>query len=183
MKMNKQGFLKTVEMLVALGFGLAYWLYDLHSATAALMVSMTLFIILVKVLGERVSKLQFFSWLAVVLLGGTAVFLRDENIIKWKPTVIYSVLSLVFALSHLIGAQTLVERLIGDKIKAPAANLRKVNLSSAIFFLFLSVLNIIVILNFSTTMWVNFKIFGIFILDAIYLAGCLYYLRAYLHDL
>lgn len=183
MKINKQSFLKTVEMLVALVFGLVYWLYDLHIATAALMVSMTVFIILVKVLGEQLSKLQLFSWLAVMILGGTAVFLRDENIIKWKPTVIYSVLSVVFALSHFIGQQTLVERLIGDKIKAPAFMLRKVNLSSTFFFLFLSMLNVFVILNFSTTAWVNFKIFGIFIIDAIYLAGCLYYLRAYLQDL
>ncbi len=180
--MNKESFLKFVEMLVALVFGLAYWRFDLHLATIALIVAMTVFVILVKALGQKLTKLQFISWLAVVILGGAAVFLKDESIIKWKPTVIYSVVGLVFLLSQFFGRKSLVERLLSEKVPAPAPMLRRINLAAAGFFLALSVLNIFVAQNFSTTIWVNFKIFGIFALNAVFLSGCLFYLRAYLHN-
>lgn len=181
--MNKESFLKSLEMLVAIAFGIAYWLYDLHIATIVLIVAMTIFVALVKFLGEKLTRLQLVSWIAVVLLGGATVFLRDENFIKWKPTAIHSVVGLTFLITQLIGKKTILERMIEDKVPAPRRMLRKVNFSSAIFFFLIAALNILIAENFSTTFWVNFKIFGISILSMFFMGGCLFYLKDYLHNL
>ncbi len=181
--MTKENFLKTTEMLVALAFGVAYWLFDLHIATIVLIIGMTAFVVLVKSLGLKLTKLQLISWLAVLFLGGAAVFLKDESIIKWKPTVINAAVGLAFLATQFLGKKTLMQRLIEDKVPAPVGMLRRVNFSTGLFFLFLAVLNIVVAQNFSTTVWVNFKLFGVFILNLCFLGACLYYLRAYLSNL
>ena len=164
---SKEGLLKVLETLVVVAFGVAYWLYDLHIATAVLVVGMTVFVVLVKLLGEQLTKLQLVSWLAVVILGGAAVFLRDENIIKWKPTVINSLIGMTFLVSH-FSKKTLLERVIEEKIPAPPPMLRRVNSFAGVFFLFLAILNVLVFQNFSTNVWVNFKLFGIFVLNLLF---------------
>ncbi len=181
--MNKESFLKFVEMFVAVAFGVAYWRFDLQIATMTLIVAMTVFVILVKAMGQKLTKMQLISWLAIVILGGSTVLLKDESIIKWKPTVIYLCVGVAFLLSLFIGQKSLVERFFEEKVPAPAPMLRRVNFAGSLFFLFLAALNIFIAQNFSTTVWVNFKLFGVFILNAVFLGSCLFYLRAYLGQL
>ena len=180
--MKKESFLKFFETLAVVGFGLAYWKYDLQIATVVLIVLLTLFVGLVKILGQKLSKLQFFSWLAVLILGGATVLLKDEMFIKWKPTVVNAILGLIFLVTQFVGKKTLIERMIGEKIPAPTAMLRNVNFTAALFLFFMGVLNIVVANLLSTTAWVQFKIFGTFVLDAAFFGACLYYLRNYLTE-
>lgn len=181
--MKKESFLKIFETLTVVGFGLAYWKFDLHIATIVLIVLLTLFVGMVKALGQKLSKLQLVSWLAVLILGGATVLLKDEVFIKWKPSVVNGSLALVFLITQFVGKRSLVERMIGEKVPAPAGMLRKVNGAAALFLFFMGVVNIVVANTFSTTVWVQFKIFGTLVLDAGFLAACLYYLRDYLGDL
>lgn len=181
--MNKESFLKTLETLAAPAFGIAYWLYDLRVATVVLIVYMTLFVALVKFLGEKLTKIQLVSWLTILILGGASVSFQDESIIKWKPTVINTVIGLTFLISQVIGKKTLVERFTEEKVPAPAFMLRKVNFAAGLFYLALAPLNIFIAQNYSTTVWMNFKIFGMTALNTIFFGSCLYYLKAYLHNL
>lgn len=181
--MDKENFLKVAEFGVAIAFGVAYAIYDLHIATLVLIIAMTLFVLMVKALGQKLTKIQLVSWIAIVLLGGAAVIFKDDSIIKWKPTVINTVIGLTFFITHVFGKKSLVETLIADKVPAPSKMLRNVNLAASGFFIFLASINILVAQNFSTTVWVNFKIFGIFVLNLSFLSGCFYYLKDYLGHL
>ena len=105
--------------MVAVVFGIAYWLYDLRIATAVLIIGMTVFVCLVKILGEKLTKIQLASWLLVVFLGGASVLLNDESIIKWKPTAINLAIGLTFLLAQFLGKKSLIERLLQEKIPAP----------------------------------------------------------------
>jgi intracellular septation protein len=180
--MNKTNVLKSLETLSVVGFGIAYWKYDLNTATLTLMALMTLFVVAVKVAGEKLTKLQFFSWLVIVVLGGAGILFRDETFIKWKTTIINGSLGMTFLLSHLFGDKTITERLLADKIKAPTSILKRLNLSVGFYFLFISALNLVVAYYFSTTLWVKFKIFGLLILNFTFVAGALFYLKDYLKD-
>ena len=180
---KKENFLKLAEISVAVAFGIAYALFNLQFATVVLIIGMTAFVALVKILGQKLTKLQLVSWLVVVIMGGAGVLLKDENIIKWKPTVLNSAISLTFFVTQFLTKKTLMETLIQDKVPAPSYMLRRVNFATAFFFLFLALLNIFVAQNFSTTVWVNFKLFGIFLLNLCFLASCLYYLKGYLANL
>jgi intracellular septation protein len=181
--MDKVKLLKIAEALTAVAFGLAYWLYDLKIATAVLIVAMTVFVCFVKFMGEKLTKLQLISWLAILILGGASVLSKDESIIKWKPSVISWIISISFLATQFVGKKSLVERLIADKVPAPVFMLRNVNLATALFFLSSGLLNIIVAMNFTTTVWVNFKLFGLTVLNLVFVSSCLFYLRAYLHNI
>ncbi len=178
----QQGLVKSLETLSVIAFGLAYWKFDLYVATAVLMATMTLFIGVAHFVGEKPSRLQFLSWIAVLIFGSATLFLRDEAFIKWKPTVINSLIGLVFLVTSLFSKQTLLEQLVAGKFLAPAHKLRRVNLACAGFFFLLAFINFQVAFSFSTDVWVQYKIFGNLVLNLIFVSGCMYYLRDHIKE-
>ncbi|MBP6218976.1 MAG: septation protein IspZ [Oligoflexales bacterium] len=175
--MDKVSLIKSLETISLIGFGIAYWKYDLNTATLVLMVLMTLFVVLVKILGEKLSKLQIFSWLVIVILGGASLLSQDDSVIKWKTTIIHSGLSLVFFFSHLIGQKTILERALEGKIEVRVKKLRRLNAVCGGYFFFISALNLFVAFSFSTSVWVQFKLFGLLAINFVFVGFCLYYLR------
>lgn len=180
---NRKSLIKTLEFASVVGFGLAYWLYDLRIATIVLITLMTAFVVVVKVLGEKLSRLQLLSWLVILVLGGATVSFQDEQYIKWKTSVINGTLSLVFLASHFLGSKTILERFLDDKLSCPAVMLRRLNLVAVVYFASIALLNLYVASHFSTTIWVNFKLFGIFACNLLFLAGSFYYLRDYIREM
>lgn len=178
----KKSFVKSLETLSVLAFGLAYWKFDLYVATAVLMATMTLFVVLAKAFREPLTRLQLISWVAVLIFGSATLFLRDESFIKWKPTVINSLIGSVFLVTTLFGKRSLIEQLVAGKFHAPASKLRRVNFACSLFFFLLGYINFQVAFSFSTDVWVQYKIFGNLILNTIFISGCLYYLRDYVKE-
>ncbi len=181
--MNKTSIVKSLEFSSIIGFGLAYWRYDLIIATTVLMALMTLFVVVAKILDEPLTKAQMISWVVVMVFGGMTVFLKDEAFIKWKPTVINSIFALLLWGSHVIGGKTILERLLASKLKCPTSMLRRLNCALAGYFALGGALNIYIAENFSNDVWVSFKIFGNLALNIIFISGSLYYLRDYLKDI
>lgn len=181
--MKRQSVIKSLETLSIVAFGLAYFKYDLYVATGVLMATMTLFVATVKFLGESLTKLQLLSWMAILILGGATLLFQNDAFIKWKPTVVNSIVATIFVLSHLIGQKTLVERFLASKMDAPALKLRRINAACSLFFFFLAYLNFQIAFSFSTSVWVNYKIFGNLLLNIIFITSCLYYLREHLQDI
>lgn len=180
--MNKQKFLKSLELFSTVGFALAYFKYDIYVATGVLMFLLTALIVMTFLFKEPMNKLQFWSWIIVMLFGGATVFLKDEIYIKWKPTIINLGLSFVLIGSHMIGTKTICERLLDKHLKAPAQKLRILNFCAGIYTLFLASLNLIIAYNFDQSTWVNFKIFGLFALNMIFFIGAYAYLWPYIKD-
>ena len=181
--MNKGKVLKTLELLATVGFAAGYFMYDLYVATIVLMAMLTLLVVTAKLMGEALSKLQFFSWIVVVLFGGATVLLKDQVYIKWKPTIINGCLAIALLASHWIGKKTIVERLLGEHLEAPVHKFRRLNLFASLYTVLLASLNLLIAYQFSEAVWVNFKVFGLFILNmAFFIGGYMYlapYVRAY----
>ena len=57
--------------------------------------------------------------------------------------------------------QDLIKNLMGEQIRLNEKTWNQINMTSAIFFAGLGVLNLYVAFNFSESIWVNFKLFGI----------------------
>ena len=91
--MNKTAIVKGLETFSIIGFGLAYWRYDLMVATAVLMGLMTLFVVISKALGEPLTKLQLITWIVVLVLGTVSLSFKNEYYIKWKTTVVNGLLA------------------------------------------------------------------------------------------
>lgn len=112
----------------------------------------------------RHGKVDTMLWVSlglVVVFGGATLILHDEAFIKWKPTILYW----LFAISLLGSVQFFKRNLIRamleqQQMELPEALWGKLNLAWAGFFAVMGCVNLYVAFNFSTAIWVNFKLFG-----------------------
>lgn len=166
------------EFLPVILFFAAYRIYDIFVATGVLIAASVVQIGIQGARGRKPSKMQLISLGLIVVFGGVTILLQNEEYLKWKVSLVNWLFAIVFLGSHLVGKKTLIERMLGEQIKAPVEVLRKVNFAWAIFFLFVGGLNAYVMTAFSTDTWVNFKLFGLLgltfaftIAQGIYLSG------------
>lgn len=108
----------------------------------------------------KVDNMLWISLALVVVLGGMTIALRDENFIKWKPTVLYWIFAATLLASAALFGKNLVRSMLAAQIEAPEHVWAKLNLVWVVFFAFMGALNLFVARNFPTDIWVNFKLFG-----------------------
>lgn len=179
---GKKKLISAVEMLVGLVFFIAVMKTDLATATLVLMCASTGFVVLVRLLGERLTKMQLIVWVVVMVLGALSLFSGDSELIKWKPTLVMGCISLALAASQVVGAQTLTERMLTEHVPAPPQKLRKINAVAAGYALAVAVANVFVLQNFSTNVWNNFKFFGLSASNIVLMGWAVYYLKDHLPE-
>jgi intracellular septation protein len=128
-----------------------------------------------------VAKMQWVSLGIIVVLGGATLLLRDETFIKWKPTVLYWVGGVAF-LGGLAFRRNLVRAMMPDGIELPQAVWTRLCIAWGVFFLFQGALNLYVAFHYSTSAWVNFKLFGGLGLMLAFILGQALWLAKYLPD-
>ena len=110
--------------------------------------------------GRKVDLMLWVSLGLVVVLGGLTIWLHSEAFIKWKPTLLYWVMGGAFALAPLLFGKNLLKVLMGEQLELPAPVWQRLNLAWVLFFAAMGALNLWVAFSFSTSTWVNFKLFG-----------------------
>jgi intracellular septation protein len=108
----------------------------------------------------KVDKMLWVSLVLVTVFGSMTLIFQDETFIKWKPTILYWVFAGTMAFSALLLKKNPIKAMLGEQMTLPEPVWGKVNLSWIAFFLFMGALNLIVAFNFSTDIWVDFKLFG-----------------------
>ncbi len=184
--MNPQNIVKTLEIVPVIGFGISYfYVRDLILPTLVMMGLYTLFVIIAALLRVKLTKVQWMTWAVVVVLGTATVTLQNEQIIKWKTTIINTCVATAFLLSQWIGKKTLTERLLVDlaKLHAEARMLRNVNTAVIIYLLGIGALNLFIAYQLDTDTWVQFKLFGMFLINTAFFGGCIFYLREPIKEL
>lgn len=108
----------------------------------------------------RISPMQWFSSAMVLILGGLTIWLHKDWIIKIKPTLYYLMVSGILFFGLFTGKPTL-RLALGNAY--PGLNERGWVILSrnwALFFVVMAVANEIVWRNFSTGVWVGYKLWG-----------------------
>lgn len=141
-------------------FFAVYKIAGMFVATAAIIAAVAIQLGYQWIKHRTVNKLTLFSGIAVAILGGITLALKDPIFIQWKPTVVYGLLGLGFLSSQLFGSKTLTERAMGHAIELEPALWRQLNLMWVANFFILGAANIFVVYHFSENTWVNFKLFG-----------------------
>jgi len=163
-------------------FFIVYKMSDIYMATAVLIGACA-----VQTFGHRLIKGRFenahlITLLLVALFGGLTLVLQDELFIKWKPTAINWLFTIIFIGSRFIGEKTIIERMMGANITLPQPVWNRLNLAWALFFLLLGALNLYVAFSFDTDTWVNFKLFGLMGLTFAFIIMQSFYLMPYLKE-
>lgn len=141
-------------------FFIAFKWFDIYVATGVTIIASLIQVFGYRLKNHRFESMHLITLVIVVLLGGTTLLLHNDLFIKWKPTVVYWIFGLLFFATQFMGEKTLIQRLLDAKINLPSIVWKKLNLSWALFFTCMGVLNIYVLYHFSTNTWVNFKLFG-----------------------
>ncbi len=129
-------------------------------ATVVVIVATMAQILWLKIAGKKVDTMLWVSLALVTLLGGATIYFHSESFIKWKPTVLYWVMGGALLIGQLVFKKNGIQKLMGAQMSLPEAVWGRVNLSWVGFFGLMGVLNLWVAFNFSTSAWVNFKLFG-----------------------
>lgn len=129
-------------------------------ATVVVIVATFAQIFWLKARGRKVDAMLWVSLGLVTVLGGATIYFHSENFIKWKPTVLYWVMGGALLVGQLAFRKNGIKSLMSAQMVLPDPVWRIVNLSWVGFFTVMGFLNLWVAFNFSTSTWVNFKLFG-----------------------
>ena len=128
-------------------------------ATVVVIVATLAQIAILKVRGQKIDTMLWVSLALVVLLGGATIYFHSESFIKWKPTLLYWAMGGALLVGQLFGKNG-IRALLGQQMVLPDAVWTRVNLAWMGFFTSMGFLNLWVAYSFSTSTWVNFKLFG-----------------------
>ena len=149
-------------------FFIAFKTFDIFVATGIAIAASIVQVAWLKFSGRKVETMHWITLVGIVLLGGLTIILRDDTFIRWKPTVVYWLVSAILLVTQFFGKKTAIERVMGAQIELPAQIWRKMNFSFVLFTLFMGFLNLYVAFVYGSGLdpdvqrehWVNFKVFG-----------------------
>jgi intracellular septation protein len=148
------------DLLPVLAFFVAFQLAGIYVATAVAIATTFVQVAWLKLRGKRVDAMLWASFVIIVVFGGATLVLKDETFIKWKPTVLYWLLGAVLGGAALVFRRNLIRAMLSEQVRLPDPVWNRLNWSWVGFFLFMGGLNLYVAYNYSTDLWVNFKLFG-----------------------
>lgn len=148
------------DYIAIIVFFIVFKWQGIYAATAAAMGIAALQTIGHRLIFKRFDRTHLITFGSIMLLGGATLIFHNDLFIKWKPSIVYWVFTVVLLGSHYFGDKPIMQRLLGEKIHLPKKIWRRFNSTWAYFFLILGFMNIYVVYHFSTSAWVNFKLFG-----------------------
>ena len=108
----------------------------------------------------RISRIQVFTAVMVVVFGGLTVWLNDERFFKMKTTLVYGFFATMLGIGLLRG-QSWLKFLMGELLPMRQEGWMIMTKRIAGAFAFMAILNEIVWRTQSTEFWVTFETFGL----------------------
>lgn len=149
-----------IDFLPLLAFYAALWLGGIYVATAAGIIASAGGIAWTLWRRQPVRPMAWISFGLIVVLGSATLILHDERFIKWKPTVLYWLFTLILTLAPRLAGRNPIQLLLAREMRLPDRVWGRLNDSWAAFFAVLGGLNLYIALHFSTKVWATFKVFG-----------------------
>ncbi len=177
---KKEAVNPTVKLVLELGPLVVFFLLNykagIFAATAGFMVATIISLTLSKVLLGKIAIMPLVTGVFVMVFGGLTLYLADDLFIKLKPTIVNCIFGSIL-LGGLAFKVPLLKPLLGDAFPLDDEGWVKMTFRWGLFFFFLALVNEVVWRNFSTDVWVNFKVFGIMPLTMLFAGSQVYFLK------
>jgi intracellular septation protein len=141
-------------------FFIVFKVAGVFAATAAAIAATFVQVAWVKYHHGKVDTMLWVSLGIITVFGGATLLLHDETFIKWKPTILYWFFTVTLLFSAIVLKKNLMRALLHEKMTLPDFVWHRLNLAWSGFFALLGIINLYVAFNYSTDVWVNFKLFG-----------------------
>jgi len=149
------------EMFPIILFFAVYKFKDIYTATAVAIAASVLQIVYTYFKNKKVEAPMIIGLIVIIIFGGATLIIHEEIFIKWKPTVLYWIFSLVMIIGRVVFKKNFIYELLHKQMEAPSHIWEKMNTMWILFFAAIGGLNLYIVYNFETDFWVNFKLFGI----------------------
>jgi intracellular septation protein len=141
-------------------FFITFKTWGIMAATAVAIVATVIQIGYVWRKNGVVEPMQWVSLGVIVVFGGATLLTQDETFIKWKPTVLYWLMSTALWAGLYVFKRNFIKQLMGAQVQLPDHAWGVLLHSWACFFAVMGCLNLWVANHFDTDTWVSFKLFG-----------------------
>lgn len=141
-------------------FFAAFRFFDIYVATAAFMAAVLAALALGYVREGKLSPMPLFTAVLVVVFGGLTLYLKNDTFIKMKPTVLYAFIGLLLV-GGLVFNRLFIKYAFAQAFDLSERGWRILTWRWALFALALAIANEVVWRNFSTAIWVDFKVWAI----------------------
>ena len=142
-------------------FFVVYKISNIYTATIILMIASFVQTFGYWIRHRKFEKMHLISFIVISILGTITLLLHDPIFIKWKPTIVSWLFSIIFLGSQLFLKKPALYYLMAKTLSLSKSVLNYLNLSWALFFLAIGFINLYVAYHYNTNIWVNFKLFGI----------------------
>ena len=134
--------------------------HNIYLSTAVFMGVTAIAMLVSLVRFGKVSPIQIFSAIMVLILGGLTIWLHKDWLIKIKPTIYYVTVASILFWGLITGRPTL-QMVLGQAYPGlTETGWRLLTRNWAFFFLVLAIANELVWRNTSTAFWLSYKIWG-----------------------
>ena len=134
--------------------------FGIFFATGAFIVAILVAMVISFALTRRVTALQWFSAVMVVVMGGLTLYFHNETFIKIKPTIYYAFVAAILGYG-LFADKPILKSVLGSAYPGlDASGWAKLTRNWALFFAVMAVVNEAVWRNSSTEFWIGFKLWG-----------------------
>lgn len=149
--------MKIIDMLPIIAFFVVAKTMDFYAATKVLMVLLVLLAAFYWIKERKMPKGHTAVAVLGCVLGGATLYFHSTTFLQYKLTVVYWVFGAALLFSQFFGDKPLAQRAGETALQLPDHVWRGINLSWALFFLFVGGMNVAAIKFLSEDGWVNFK--------------------------
>lgn len=149
-----------IDFLPILLFFGAYKAYDIYVGTAVLMGATVLQMALIYGIDRKLQAMHKITLVLILMFGTLTLVLQDDRFIKWKPTVLYTAMSVGLAIAIWVFHKNFLKMLLGSQLELADSVWHRLNVAWVVYTAFMAIINSYVVLNFSTEAWVTFKLWG-----------------------
>ena len=140
-------------------FFVASYRYDLHVATAVLMVAVVVALAASYAIVRRIPIMPLVTAVAILVFGSLTFYFDNPVFIKVKPTIVNCIFGAVL-LGGLFFNKSLLSVLLDTALHLDEEGWRKLTVRWGLFFFVLAALNEAVWRTQSDVFWAGFKVFG-----------------------
>ena len=142
-------------------FFIVYKKDNIYSATIGLVIASIIQIIYEIIRYRKISIMNIITFLLGLFFGSATIYIHSETLIKWKVSITYWLLGIIFISSGYLMKKPIIQYLMEENIKLKISAWKVLNNIWGIFFTSLGILNFLIAYYCSTDTWVDFKVFGI----------------------
>lgn len=158
-------------------FGAYFLTHDIFIATILAVIAGIAQASITFLMKGKMDIMQAVSLCLIIVFGGLTIILQNDLFIKWKPTILFWLISLIMLFGCLT-RKNILRSLMGKEITLPDRIWNEMMWVWVVFFALLGASNLYVAYNYETSTWVTYKVFGVmglmglfFIAQGVYMQG------------